>query len=134
MRPLINNIHTKRGIVMKFAKSILLSLLLGLWLPLAAAAQDIGLTPDGKVPGNPFDYLQQQIDLLESTPGPQGPKGLVGSKGPTGDKGSNGSPGADGANGLPGAQGPLGLEGFSCTAGQYLTGFDGGGNLICSKL
>ncbi|MDB4304014.1 hypothetical protein N9934_04425 [Desulfosarcina sp.] len=32
--------------------------------PIAAGGQDLGLTSDGKVPGKPFEALQQQIDEL----------------------------------------------------------------------
>ena len=42
---------------------------------------DVTLTSDGKVPGRPFDYLQQQIDNIQLTPGPPGPVGPAGPQG-----------------------------------------------------
>jgi hypothetical protein len=55
---------------------------------------DVALTTDGKVPGKPFqnlqtqvDDLQNQINAIELTSGPQGIKG---DKGDTGAQGSQG--------------------------------------------
>jgi hypothetical protein len=66
------------------------------WILLAGWA----FAGDGKAQGQPFQYLQQQIDALkaqieaiQSTPGPQGPPGPAGPPG---------SPGTPGAAGLPG--------------------------------
>jgi len=49
---------------------------------------DVPLTSDGKVPGQPFDALQTQVDDLQSqintielTPGPQGEPGVPGADG-----------------------------------------------------
>ncbi len=57
------------------------------------------------------DKLQNQIDNIQLTPGPQGPAGAVGAKGDTGPQGPAGLPGAVGATGPAGLQGPEGLTG-----------------------
>jgi hypothetical protein len=54
-----------------YAKNILSIVLMvmfvfGTGLAVAFAAPDVNLTPEGKVPGGPFDYLQQQIDNIQS--------------------------------------------------------------------
>jgi len=46
--------------------------------------------------------LQNQINIIELTPGPQGP---AGPQGPQGEKGEPGTDGQDGAQGLPGKDG-----------------------------
>lgn len=51
------------------------------------------------------------MDTLKAPPAPQGP------------------PGPDGN---PGPAGVLGLENQACPSGQFLTGFDANGALICS--
>ena len=70
------------------------------------------MTPDGKVPGTPFQYLQQQVDQLRTqlqnlqlTPGPQGPAG------PEGSAGLQGPAGPQGPAGLQGPAGPQGPGG-----------------------
>lgn len=111
-----------------------------LLFPLHLSAANVELTPDGKVPGKPFEILQQQIDILQQTPGPQGPQGEQGPPGPQGppgspgeigDMGIQGVAGPQGPEGLQGPPGPLGLEGLSCPEGYALAGFDADGNLIC---
>ena len=69
---------------------------------------DVSLTSDGKVPGGPFTYLQEQIDNIELTPGEQGIPGPQGSIGLTGDTGLKGDKGDTGDQGI---QGPIGLTG-----------------------
>jgi hypothetical protein len=58
--------------------------------PLISYAADVSLTSDGKVPSQPFQNLQQQIDQLnlqlqniQLIPGPQGPMGPAGPAGGT---------------------------------------------------
>ena len=58
--------------------------------PIVSSAADVSLTNDGKVPSQPFQNLQQQIDQLnlqlqniQMTPGPQGPIGPAGPAGGT---------------------------------------------------
>ncbi|PIR00532.1 MAG: hypothetical protein COV66_06085, partial [Nitrospinae bacterium CG11_big_fil_rev_8_21_14_0_20_45_15] len=58
--------------------------------------------------------LQNQINTIELTPGPQGPVGpigLTGVQGPAGNDGANGATGAIGPIGLTGPQGPIGPVG-----------------------
>ena len=74
----------------------------------SAFAADVGLTTDGKVPGKPFEYLQQQIDAIELLPGPPGPQGPAG---PTGAEGLQGPQGEQGPKGDTGAIGPKGDKG-----------------------
>jgi len=71
---------------------------------------------DGKAQGQPFQYLQQQINdlkaqiaAIQSTPGPAGPPGPQGPPGPTGPQGLQGSPGTQGDPGTPGTPGQDGL-------------------------
>ena len=47
-------------------KSILVSLALILFIPMFSYAGDIKLIEDGKIPGKPFEALQQQIDEINS--------------------------------------------------------------------
>ena len=61
--------------------------------------------------GNPFDNLQNQIDNIQLTPGPQGPQGEVGPQGPQGDTGLTGDTGLQGEAGPTGSQGVQGLQG-----------------------
>lgn len=82
-----------------------------------AWAESDSQTDDGNAPRNPFQVIQDQIDLLESTPGPKGPDGPIGSKGPTG------SPGPVGDRGLVGMKGPVGMQGP--TGGQGPVGMKG---------
>jgi len=65
----------------------------------------------GQGAGKCVPDLQDQMNTLEATPGPQGP------------------PGPDGK---PGPAGVLGLENQACPSGQFLTGFDANDALICS--
>ncbi|MCH7643834.1 MAG: collagen-like protein [Myxococcales bacterium] len=100
-----------------------------------ARAADVALTTDGKIPGQPFVDLQQQIDNIELTPGPQGPPGPIGPTGSTGPQGLTGDTGATGPQGLTGltgdtgatgAQGPTGSMGDTGATGpQGLTGSTG---------
>ncbi len=66
-----------------------------------------GFAGDNKAQGQPFQYLQQQIDELtaqikaiQSTPGPAGLPGPQGQQGPPGTQGDPGTPGTPGQNGL----------------------------------
>lgn len=85
-----------------------------------------------------------EICTLDVTIGAQGPTGPQGPIGPTGPQGPAGPPGADGAAGPAGPPGPPGPPGKggkgkgsgiplpqSCPAGQFVTGFDASGNIIC---
>ncbi len=56
--------------------------------------------------------LQQQLDTIELTPGPQGETGDKGDQGDKGDPGTNGTNGVDGEDGLS-IQGPQGEPGTS---------------------
>lgn len=75
--------------------------------------------------GNPFnnlqnqvDDLQQQINTIELTPGPQGPQGDVGPVGPQGETGPAGPQGDVGSQGDVGPAGPQGDTGPQGPAGQ----------------
>ena len=70
--------------------------------------------------------LQQQIDTIELTPGPQGIQGPVGPAGADGADGIDGAPGPAGADGADGAQGPQGPAGPA--------GADGEDGLDCATL
>jgi hypothetical protein len=81
--------------------------------------------------GQPFEYLQGEIDVLntqvsnlitsvaniELTPGPIGPPGPVGPEGPIGPIGPAGPQGAKGDVGSMGPQGPKGDVGAAGTPG-----------------
>ena len=102
------------------------------------AFADVSLTPDGKVPGTPFKYLQDQIDNIQLTPGLKGDKG---DPGPQGIQGEQGLAGADGAPGLPGAdgvQGPAGPQGeqglIGLTGPTGADGIQGTAGLSCWDL
>lgn len=67
--------------------------------------------------------LKTDLNNIELTPGPQGPKGDTGAQGPKGDTGATGPAGKDGSNGKDGAtgatgpQGPAGKDGAQGPAG-----------------
>ena len=74
--------------------------------------------------GTPFDQLraaiqdlQNQINNIQLTPGPQGPQGAPGSQGP---QGLQGLPGPQGIQGIPGPQGPQGTPGAGSSVTFYL--------------
>ena len=46
----------------------------------------------------------------------------------------NGTPGEDGEDGADGLPGNLGMAGLSCANGEYLTGFDSLGQLVCAPI
>ena len=102
----------------KFAP-IVLFLIIILFSPAWVQAAGIQLNPDGTVPGTPFQQLQEQIDTIELTPGPQGPAGADGT-----DCSISGSivtcgtdisdvRGPQGIQGPPGPEGPPGPAGAS---------------------
>jgi hypothetical protein len=71
--PLARGLFTRRSIVSacfdqgrrQAMKTVFRAmLLLSLGSAVSVQAQDVNLTSDGKVPGKPFEYLQQQINLL----------------------------------------------------------------------
>lgn len=85
---------------------------------------------------NQTNDLQQQIDNIELTPGPQGPQGPPGNDGTNGTNGTDGTNGADGADGAPGEPGPpgppgVGIAGVSCQPGEALQGFQVDGTPLC---
>ena len=82
-------------------KAVLFLVVLLLCMPV------IAFPADGRVPGVPFQALQQQIDqvkndllTIESTPGPQGPQGPQGPEGPMGPMGPAGPRGQEGPPGV----------------------------------
>lgn len=63
-----------------------------------------------------IDFVTQEINSIELTPGPQGPqgeRGLQGEQGPKGDKGDTGEQGPQGERGLQGERGPQGEPGVT---------------------
>ena len=77
-------------------------------------------------------YVDEQIENIELTPGPQGPQGpqgeqgLQGATGPQGAEGPQGEQGIQGADGAQGTQGPQGADGAQGTQGpQGPQGADG---------
>ena len=62
--------------------------------------------------------LQNQIDTIELTPGPQGPAGPTGPAGPAGTDGNDGSAGPQGPIGLTGPAGPTGPAGSAGADGN----------------
>jgi hypothetical protein len=103
---------------MKRVLFVELAFCVSLWVGVALATADVSLTNDGKVPGQPFEYLQQQIDQLkmdlENIQLTPGPKGDQGDPGPKGDKGDTGE---QGPQGLTGPQGPVGPQGATGATG-----------------
>jgi len=88
-----------------------------LFFPVWVQAVGIQLNPDGTVPGTPFHQLQEQIDTIELTPGPQGPAGADGTD--CSISGSIVTCGTDisDVRGPQGIQGPPGPEGPPGPAG-----------------
>jgi len=58
-----------------------------------------------------INHLQDEINNIHLTPGPQGPQGPAGPQGPQGDTGPAGADGATGPQGPAGPQGPQGPAG-----------------------
>jgi hypothetical protein len=84
-----------------------------------------------------------EICSMDVTIGAQGPTGPVGPQGPAGQAGPPGPPGPPGPTGPMGPTGPAGKSGKggkgagiplpqACPTGQYVYGFDAGGNILCS--
>ena len=69
---------------------------------------------------NQITALTTKVNNIQSKPGPTGPPGPAGAVGPQGPSGSTGPAGT--------------CKGGSCPSGQFVTGFDSVGNLICSSL
>ena len=67
-------------------------------------------------------YVQDAIDNIELTPGPQGEQGIQGPQGPQGEKGDKGDQGEVGPQGPEGPQGPQGPAGKDAEAVD-LTGY-----------
>ncbi len=97
-----------------------------------ASAQSHGLRKEraARIAGDAD--LQNQIDTIELTPGPQGPTGPQGPAGQDGAVGATGAAGADGTNGINGvngqdgavgATGPQGIQGAAGMNGTH--GSDG---------
>lgn len=61
--------------------------------------------------------LQEQIDNIESTTGPQGKPGINGQDGMNGSQGEQGLQGASGIDGVNGSQGPQGGQGLQGVPG-----------------
>lgn len=68
-------------------------------------------------------FVEQEIEKIELTPGPQGPQGLQGLKGDKGEVGPQGPQGPKGDKGDAGPQGPQGLQGLKGDKGD--TGLQG---------
>ena len=69
--------------------------------------------------------------LIGSLQGAQGNKGQPGSQGNPGPQGLQGIPGPIGPQGPPGATPLLLMVGQNCPTGEFLTGFDALGNILC---
>jgi hypothetical protein len=84
------------------------------------------------------------MDVTIGTQGPTGAQGPQGPQGPPGPQGPQGPPGQDGPPGATGPTGPTGPPGKgkgkgggiplpqSCPAGQFVTGFNAAGQIICA--
>lgn len=103
---------------------------------------EIGASPRKSCVGH-----QVQITWSQTGPvGPQGPAGPKGDTGATGPRGATGPQGPTGpagpkgdtgATGPAGPQGPAGVNasaGQSCPTGDYVSGFDQAGKLVCTPL
>ena len=79
----------------------------------AATAKNKSTNNDGKITGlyDNVVNLQNQIDNIQLTPGPQGIQGIQGEVGPQGPRGLTGDQGLKGDTGEAGPQGIQGLKG-----------------------
>jgi hypothetical protein len=68
----------------------------------------------------------------EGAKGDPGPQGLPGPQGPTGPAGSAGAQGPAGSKGDTGPAGTTVHFNSSCSAGNFVEGFDSVGNIVCS--
>lgn len=104
------------------------------WLYLDTLQGPTGLPGKQGVPG---EQGAQGEPGPPGTQGDAGSQGIQGIAGPTGPPGIEGPPGPTGPQGLPGPQGQPGntpfliMVGQNCPAGEFLTGFDQAGNILC---
>jgi len=77
---------------------------------------------------NQMTALTQKVNTIQSTPGPAGSQGL---QGPVGADGAQGLQGPAGKDGAPGSAGTC--IGCSCPSGQFVTGFDSNGGVVCAS-
>ena len=86
--------------------------------------------PDGP-PGPPGPVGPAGPQGPQGEPGPDGPQGPQGPQGVQGQPGPQGPPGPEGPQGPQGPPGNLALAGQTCPQGQFVTGFDTSGNIVC---
>lgn len=65
-----------------------------------------------------LNHIEEGIENIELTPGPQGEKGDTGAQGPQGEKGDTGDQGPQGEKGDTGEQGPQGEKGDKGDTGE----------------
>jgi len=86
----------------------------------------------------PCEICSMDVTIGAQGPtGPPGPQGIQGKIGPPGPPGPTGATGPQGPTGPPGKSGKGGKGAGiplpqACPAGQYVYGFDDGGNILCS--
>lgn len=104
---------------MKIIKTILYLTITVLILSGTALAAD-GKTNQSRIQGVEADIkdLQNQINTIQLTPGPEGPQGPAGPEGPKGEKGDPGAAGPQGPAGLQGAKGDKGDTGAAGAQGE----------------
>ena len=81
--------------------------------------------------------IQWNVTGPAGAQGPAGPVGPTGATGPQGPVGPVGPAGPTGPTGATGPQGPAGTNvaaGQTCPSGEYVTGFDLTGNIVCASL
>ena len=86
--------------------------------------------------GNYFEKTDLSVwALVGNLHGPKGIQGIQGPQGLQGNPGESGPPGTQGlagSQGIPGPPGPVLLLGQSCPSGEFVSGFDALGNIICA--
>lgn len=80
-------------------------------LPGKAAVGNSGHPEDHNKITAALEEVRANVDDIELTPGPQGPKGDTGATGPAGPKGDTGETGPQGPKGDTGAAGATGAKG-----------------------
>lgn len=101
-------------------------------VPPVAWSADVTLTPDGKVPGTPFQNLQDQINNIQLTPGPKGDTGATGPVGPAGPQGAIGLTGPAGADGISPTTEELASGDPNCAYGGIKLNSSSGPRYICN--
>ena len=85
-----------------------------------------------RIVNNPKQCKRWETPISWNRQGKSGEQGLTGPEGPVGPQGPPGEPGPQGPQGVAGASVSRSLAEQRCADGQFVTGFDASGHIICA--